>query len=266
MKSNVKSRVHIAPVGFEVDRVVEPLKKLQAERVWLISERDTDEDKGKKFLDQVKEKIERELPNCEIRIKTCDVINRDLYDNLKIYREILEDEDGNFININVSTGTKIQSIAGILASMFFKNDIDDIYPYYAIPEKYNERDSDENQLTSGLKDIVDIPIFPIQKPQDQLIKALYIFNNSGKKELTKKEFIELLDEADLLQTRMKQSQGDKSEITTRYVILKRKFLDPLQRWGFVTTDPLDPRAPVKISSEGKNMLKFLCGKSETHSL
>jgi len=29
-------RVHIAPVGFEIDRVIIPAKKLKADKVWLL--------------------------------------------------------------------------------------------------------------------------------------------------------------------------------------------------------------------------------------
>ena len=29
-------RVHIAPVGFEIDRIVIPIKKMKADRVWLL--------------------------------------------------------------------------------------------------------------------------------------------------------------------------------------------------------------------------------------
>jgi len=72
-----------------------------------------------------------------VKIKTCDVINRDLFDILRAYREIIEEESQNQIYINVSTGTKIHSIAGMLVSMIFKEEKSDIYPYYVVPEDYD---------------------------------------------------------------------------------------------------------------------------------
>ena len=36
MTNTLRLRVHIAPVGFEIDRIIIPAKKMRADRVWLI--------------------------------------------------------------------------------------------------------------------------------------------------------------------------------------------------------------------------------------
>ena len=46
MVNNLKLRIHIAPVGFEVDRIVIPAKKMRADKVWLIGHSNLSVDKA----------------------------------------------------------------------------------------------------------------------------------------------------------------------------------------------------------------------------
>jgi hypothetical protein len=50
-------RVHVAPVGFEVDRIVLPAMKMKADRVWLIIHSEPHEDKGDKFVKLIQSKL-----------------------------------------------------------------------------------------------------------------------------------------------------------------------------------------------------------------
>jgi hypothetical protein len=43
-------RVHIAPVGFEVDRIVIPAIQMKADRIWLITHDKPKEDEGSKAV------------------------------------------------------------------------------------------------------------------------------------------------------------------------------------------------------------------------
>ena len=46
MPGNVRLRVHIAPVGFEIDRVVIPAIKMKADKVYLLRHDNYSEDKS----------------------------------------------------------------------------------------------------------------------------------------------------------------------------------------------------------------------------
>ncbi|MFL6399788.1 MAG: DUF6293 family protein, partial [Nitrososphaeraceae archaeon] len=50
-------RVHVAPVGFEVDRIVLPAINMKADRVWLIIHDKAHEDKGDKFVKAIQSKL-----------------------------------------------------------------------------------------------------------------------------------------------------------------------------------------------------------------
>jgi hypothetical protein len=50
-------RVHVAPVGFEVDRIVIPAIQMKADRVWLITHSNPSVDKGHQFVTSVRDKL-----------------------------------------------------------------------------------------------------------------------------------------------------------------------------------------------------------------
>ena len=59
MESMLNLRVHIAPVGFEIDRVVEPATKMKADLVYLIADENIATDKSTKFQTEIINKLKR---------------------------------------------------------------------------------------------------------------------------------------------------------------------------------------------------------------
>lgn len=57
-------RVHMAPVGFEVDRIVLPAIKMKADRVWLIIHNEPHADKGDKFVKLIQAKLKDARIDC----------------------------------------------------------------------------------------------------------------------------------------------------------------------------------------------------------
>lgn len=115
-----KLRIHIAPVGFEVDRIVIPAENMKADRVWLIIHSNSQEDAGQHFSKQITKSLEER--RIELRLDKAD--RTDLFDTLRVLRKIIFQEANNAILINVSSGSKIQSIASMMACMIFKDRVD----------------------------------------------------------------------------------------------------------------------------------------------
>ena len=59
MESMLNLRVHIAPVGFEIDRVVVPAAKMKADLVYLIADENVATDKSTKFQSEIIKKLKR---------------------------------------------------------------------------------------------------------------------------------------------------------------------------------------------------------------
>jgi len=248
----IPKRIHIAPVGFDQDRVVLPLKKMSAEKVYLIIEQKSEKDKGRFYVESIQKAIKKMKLNCDVELRPSDVIGRDLFSVLKTYRQIIEKESGNKIYVNVSTGTKIHSIAGLMACMIFSSEKTKLTPYYVVPDDYNEPE-DHNPFASGCKDIFPLPSYKIAKPEDKIVKSLKIIDqlSTEGKNISKSLLIDEFSKAGLLQVKADTT------INAKYRSLERNFIEPLIEWNFIKTKGKRQHLEIEINSEGKNILKFL---------
>src|SRR6266516_5684286 len=138
-------RVHVAPVGFEVDRIILPAVDMKADIVWLIEHNKPNVDEEHQFVKSIRDKLKQARIEC---LQT-EADRIDLFDILRALRIIILKEKGNSILVNVSVGSKIQAIASMMACMMFK-DIAMVKPYYVVPEKYT---SPVKQETEGVKKV-----------------------------------------------------------------------------------------------------------------
>ena len=144
MKDIVNLRVHIAPVGFEVDRIIIPAVRMKADKVWLIAHDNTAEDKASKY----RQKIEKELEKNGIKTEVTYANRLRLFPIIKAVTEIIFKERKNDIYVNVATGSKIHAIGCMMACMLF-DDRDKIHPFYAQAEQYPEYEGDLQQTYGG---------------------------------------------------------------------------------------------------------------------
>ena len=99
-------RVHIAPVGYEIDRIVMPAKKLRADKVILLVHDNPSQDKAVKFYDKISSLLKKQ--NIEV---SKEYHNRlDLFQIIKTVKNLINKEKGNFISVNLASGSKIQAI------------------------------------------------------------------------------------------------------------------------------------------------------------
>jgi hypothetical protein len=75
-------RVHVAPVGFEVDRIVIPAIQMKADRVWLITHNNPSLDKGHQFVASIQNKLE------QARIECLQTDRTELFHTLRVLRII----------------------------------------------------------------------------------------------------------------------------------------------------------------------------------
>ena len=124
-----RARIHIAPVGFEVERVTEPILEDRADRAYLVTR--SGDDAARPFVDEVARRLRSASRPVEVRIRRAEIW--DVFASLAEIRAIFEEEHRSDrresgvvpIRVNVSTGTKITAIAGTLACMLWKGE-----PYY----------------------------------------------------------------------------------------------------------------------------------------
>ena len=157
-------RVHIAPLGFEIDRIIIPLKQTKADKLWLLSHDNRSSDLSAPYLEKIKKECKK--LGVEVKIAYADRLN--LFKAIKSIKDIIEQEKGNYIYVNVASGSKIQAIACMMACMILKEN-NNLQPFYAEPEKYAAFEG--KQQSFGIKDTIPLPTYEIQIPKPTLVAA-----------------------------------------------------------------------------------------------
>jgi len=243
--SNLNLRVHIAPVGFEVDRIVIPAKRRKADRVWLMVHENRADDKAGPFV----EKVRRQLQRANIEVATEHHDRLGLFKIIRSVRDIIEREKGNNVYVNLASGSKIQAIGGMMACMMF-NSQKNVYPFYVEARDYL---GFKGPISTGVKGISDIPPYDIQIPEERHIGALRIIMERGGR-LTKKEMAELADLEGLITVNAEKDNYSQA----RFASLDKNIIQPLlERWGFVMVDKVGRARWIEVTEEGRNAAEFL---------
>ena len=171
-----RKTIQIAPVGFEIDRVVIPAKKEKAEKVYLMVHKNITEANyavHKKYYTLIQKKLK--AAKIETELVYCDWKN--IEEITRVARDLILKEADNEIAINLASGSKNHAIGLDRACMTFRKR-DNIHPFY--PEAKNYRAVKYPcQQSSGVKQIKQVPIHRIIVPEPELIEALRIIKDNS---------------------------------------------------------------------------------------
>jgi len=240
------SRVHIAAVGFEVERILEPLERERADRVYLLTR--AEQDAAAPFVAEIERRLRRATWPVEVRIVRTDLW--DVFRALASYHSIFARErrtdrtarDVLPIRVNVSSGTKITAIAGTLACMLWKGE-----PYYV--QVSRAWYSGHTPRVAAVRDVVErvdpVSVYELRAPAAELIEVLEALSRRGGA-LRKHELIR-----ELGLDRPGPGGGPAASPQAQHGRLRRR-LDPLEeRWGFVRAESPGPRGRVRLTEQGR---------------
>ncbi len=175
-----RARVHVAPVGFEVERITEPLLADRADRVYLLTR--AERDAAAPFVDEISRRLGRARWPMEVRVVRTDLW--DVFGALESLRAIFDAErrtDRNAsdvlpLRVNVSTGTKITAIAGTLSCMLWKGE-----PYYV--QVSRAWYSDRTPKVAAVHDVVErvdpVNVYELRAPAPELVAVLEALDRRG---------------------------------------------------------------------------------------
>lgn len=231
-------RVHIAAVDFETtNRVTDPLINFKADKVYLVTHF-KDSPKATANLDKIRKTIARSIPACSVEVVLVDIW--DLFSCLTEYRRIFRKESDNHLYVNVSTGSKIVVIAGMLACMIWSGN-----PYYA-KLGYSQQELDRVVQTDRL------PVYRINAPSAELLQVAAILRKNGGT-MSKKQLIIALQGKE---SNMIPIYGKDSSKSAPHSKL-RALLEPLEtEWNFVEVRARGRHSEVKLTSQGESALRI----------
>ncbi|MEN3034784.1 MAG: DUF6293 family protein [Candidatus Methanosuratincola petrocarbonis] len=232
-------RVHIAPVGFEIDRVVLPFMRMKGERIHLIVRKDSNE-RGINCLERIKEDLDRHQKPYEIHKEELALL-RLIY----TCRKIIEGEisSGNHVFVNISSGGSIQGVACHFATLTFKKGVS---AYYAYPEKYIEVvDPNRAQNSAGLSKIEIVPHYSIDLPTPEEISFLVLV--SQVRDARKSALLKKCLERGLFSVEGKSKPYG-------HVILESRYIRPLEEKELLVVEGRGRSSRVRLTEKGRNTL------------
>lgn len=240
-----RARIHIAPVGFEVERITEPILSDRADRVYLLTR--SERDAAQPFVDAVVRRLRAAPWPVEVRVTPTEIW--DVFGALGAFRQIFEGErrvdrhDSSVvpIRVNVSTGTKITSIAGTLSCMLWKGE-----PYYVRVSRswYSNRTPRVRPVNDVISGVDPVGVYELRAPAAELVEVLEALDRRGG----------AVRKRDLLRELGLDARGGEGGGLTpqaQHGRLRRR-LEPLeQRWGFVRVEGTGPRGRVRLTEQGR---------------
>ncbi len=235
-------RIHVAPVGLDsAERIWKPLVAMRADKAYLISHL-KDSMEVQKIVNQVERTLKNRLPACDTELIRTNIW--DLFLCLKEFRQIFLSERENHVFVNVSTGSKILAISGMLSCMIWGGT-----PYYSQLDYAGAHSPRAAKLS--VRSIETLPVYSLQRPSEQSLKVISIID-AAHGSIRKKELIKKLQspEYELIQ----QYRSDQPTATHSRL---RAILEPLEdEWKFVRVEARGRRSVVSLTPQGETALKI----------
>ena len=229
-----RRRIHIAPVGFEVDRVVLPAKMDKADKVFLMVHSNRSEDKATKYTAEIEKRLKRS--KIETEQVMADLWN--IEEITRVTRDLILANSDCEIAINLASGSTNHSIGMDRACMTFRNRWN-LRPFYPFAKTYNGFVYPLQQ-TEGVKELKTIVPHRIQIPALKIIKQ-----SQGKNGMKKKDLAKACDKEHLI------SYTGKSP-NSILIALDRQILQKLEhRWKAVRVEKPHNHHLVSLTEEGE---------------
>lgn len=223
------------PVGFEEDRICKTADKLNADEVVLVVNREDSKEQGRH-----RENAEKELRKMgyDPVIEECNIFN--LYQSLGMIAELIHRYEDEEVYVNIATGSKVTAVAGMIAAMMSRANA-----YYVRAKDYKE-----DEVPRGVKDIFELPRYPIDSPSLQHILVLDHLKDKEDEPTTKSDLIDFAESEELPFL----SDRDVSR-KAKYRLLDNHIIEPLLNDGYITISEEGRNRLVDISPGGENMIE-----------
>ncbi len=247
-------KVHVAPVGYYLDRVWEVPLQNNADRLWLIVDEEGPKSNEAPYREAIRMHIGKRV---EVREEPAKLW--DLDDLLRAYGKVVrsELEQENEVWINISTGSKLQGVAGALTAMSHG-----AHAYYVVAEDFERPPTKKGvkgpvALASGVKGVIDLPGYRLDRPapeEVQILRAIRDMTGERVKEVKKKDLV-----ARLLKEGWEREVESKKEDKTQAALMRlNRILEGLEREPKkVEQTGRTRRRRISLTVEGRLLLTLL---------
>ncbi|MBX0286257.1 DUF6293 family protein [Haloarcula salinisoli] len=249
----VTDRVHIVAQGWEVARVVEPIYDLKADKVVMLFGEGVLPDGIPEFEREMLDDLEA-AERIELEIREADLY--DLDSAVQAFSQAVKDHEDDDVYINVSTGSQIASIAGMMAAQTA-----DATPFY-VRSSTADLDAEEvwtpeEPVFPDSGEITELPVFELQGPTEEQLRMLaYLYGEDG---ATKKELITFAQREELPFIASTEAKSDEG----LYRLLESHIIDPLTEGEYVRVEKAGRKKEVYLEQRGIDALAAFPLEDET---
>lgn len=240
---HVPKRIHIIPLGYEEDRIIEPLISYDADEALLLEpDPNADEFDQPEYHDRVRERIESE--GIESETIECNIFN--LYSSLGTIAELANEFRAHNVYVNLASGSKVTAIGGMIACM-----ATGAIPYYVRAENY--AGGNENPVATGVRTTETLPKYHIEEPEPQHIAILAYID--AEEPVTKHDLITYGKHEELPFIARYDTDGVQNPDRGYYRRLNTQIIKPLQSRGFIDVEKHSKYQYVSTTESGSNQLQ-----------
>ncbi len=234
--------VHIAPLGYEYDRIVEPVREHGVDVLYLL-EHDGPPSERPEYHDELKSVLKSD--GIDVRTRTIDLL--DIYDVLGVVTTLVSKHEDDIVRVNVSSGSKLSAVGAAIACM-----ATDATAYYVQPEGYTHQDRDERQSYGYVGEEV-LPTYPIESPTRDQVAVMRYLDDADTAVYTpkKKDIIEYAEEADLSFIADSDPANDKA----KFALLNANIVDPLVEDSYIDVSKVGRQKQVTLTDTGSDVLR-----------
>ncbi|MHA1819080.1 MAG: HFX_2341 family transcriptional regulator domain-containing protein [Promethearchaeota archaeon] len=263
----ITKTVIIMYLGPEIDRLVVPIVRFKAERVYVFVFANKKKDKYyQKYRDNVYPKIIDALPNVEIIEKEENLL--DYYHLINVISEIVKkerEEDPHCkILINTATGPVITVLVNVDASRLWDLGLFYVYSHDFEAGRYPEH--------KGEMIIIFPPTFPIIKPKWEYIEILRMMlnyfiekDNKGEKDVSTDDYIyktKLMQKAfsnkivDYVPKQESDSNDKRKKNAGEHMAFKQKIMTPMIKENLIRTEKESRNVKIFFTERGLKIARI----------
>lgn len=258
----VRDRVQVVPLGFEYARLKQPIEDWKADVVVAIEYGNATAEIP--YLTTLLEELADD-GGITLDRRACDIF--ELYDALGTITEAISDYETDDVYVNLSAGSKITAIAGMIACM-----ASGASPIYARPDYGPDGEQiPEEPLHDDVAEVFELPTYPIDRPSDMHI-ALLARIQEGTTEKTRGRYQGVPKKA-LIEFALDRefpfvAQSETATQKGYYRLLDRHVVRPLTERGYITTERVGRQKFVTLTPAETNALHafrhFIDGDTENN--
>lgn len=234
------SEIHIAPLGFEYDRISVPVLEYNADELYLL---------GAQLHTNVAyhERLETELAQEGVEVHHRDVDLGDVYDVLGEVTTIIDENRDHIVRVNVSSGPKLAAVGAALACM-----ATNASGYHVHPES-RTHPVEETPRTRGMQFAEQLPSYPLETPTTDQVRILnYIEEKQDATYTPKKSDLIGFSEEEELEFMTRSSPTNEK---AKFALLNNRIIDPLRENGYIGIESVGRTKQVQLTDTGENALR-----------